>query len=99
MPDNDCDGELDAAADDHVEMLNATIGGLTLIIDTLMGNSADGAAATAEEQRQAWEDGKDAARQRVSPIPNPYATDTPGRHLLPQLWRAGWWGVRDAHLT
>lgn len=91
MPDSEFDGDL--------EMLKATIGGLTLTLDTLMGNAADGAETTPEEQRRAWEDGKDAARQGVGPLPNPYATDNSGRQLLPQLWRTGWWGVRDGHLT
>lgn len=102
MPDHDFDDELDpedGEENDYIEMLKATIGGLTLTLDTLMGNSADGVESTPAEQRQAWEDGKDAARQKVGPLPNPYATSNSGRYLLAQLWRAGWWGVRDGHLT
>ena len=84
---------------DYIVMLKSTAGGLYLLIDTLMGNSADGVETTAEEQRRAWEDGKEAGRQRRPPFDNPYATDITGRHLLPQLWRAGLHSVLDRRLT
>lgn len=89
----------DGAVDDYAAMLKSHISGLNMLIDTLKGNSADGIETTPEEQRQAWEDGKEAARQRVSPLSNPYRTTDEGRHLLPQLWRSGWWSVREGDLT
>lgn len=88
----------DDGANDYIEVLKAVIGGLNLLIDTLMGNSVDGVETTPEEQRQAWEDGKEAGRQRMTG-PNPYRTTTEGRYLLAQLWLAGRHGVWDGHLS
>ncbi|WP_458317932.1 hypothetical protein [Mycolicibacterium brisbanense] len=87
----------DEGVNDYIEVLKAVIGGLHLLVDTLMGNSVDGVETTPEEQRRAWEDGKEAGRQRVTG-PNPYRTTTEGRYLLAQLWLAGRQGVWDGHL-
>lgn len=94
------DDDDDDGANDYIEVLKAVIGGLDLLVDTLMGNSVDGVGTTPEEQRQAWEDGKAAGRQRANgPRVNPYRTTTEGRYLLAQLWLAGRQGVWDGHLT
>ncbi|MBE5451258.1 hypothetical protein [Mycobacteroides abscessus] len=98
MPDEFDDEADDDGANDYIEVLEAVIGGLNLLIDTLMGNSVDGVETTPEEQRQAWEDGKEAGRQRMTG-PNPYRTTTEGRYLLAQLWLAGRQGVWDGHLS
>ena len=98
MPDEFDDEAEDDGAHDYIEVLESVIGGLNFLIDTLMGNSVDGVETTPEEQRQAWEDGKEAGRQRVTG-PNPYRTTTEGRYLLAQLWLAGWSGVRSGHLS
>ncbi|WP_066897699.1 hypothetical protein [Mycolicibacterium houstonense] len=95
MPDNAFEDE---GLNDYIEVLKAVIGGLNLLVDTLMGNSVDGVETTPEEQRQAWEDGKEAGRRRVTG-PNPYRTTTAGRYLLAQLWLAGRQGVWDGHLS
>ncbi|WKG03254.1 hypothetical protein [Mycolicibacterium sp. HK-90] len=94
MPENLFD---DDGANDYIEMWKAAIGGLNLLVDTLMGNSVDGVETTPDEQRQAWEDGKAAGRQ-ITTGPNPYRTTTEGRYLLAQLWLAGRQGVWDGHL-
>lgn len=101
MPDNVFDdGDDDDGANDYIEGLRAVIGGLNLLVDTLMGNSVDGVETTPEEQRQAWEDGKAAGRLRLNgPRVNPYRTTTEGRYLLAQLWQAGRHGVWDGHLS
>ncbi|SIG32471.1 hypothetical protein [Mycobacteroides abscessus] len=98
MPDEFYDEADDDGANDYIEVLKAVIGGLNLLVDTLMGNSVDGVETTPEEQRQAWEDGKEAGRQRMTG-PNPYRTTTEGRYLLAQLWLAGRHGVWDGHLS
>lgn len=95
MPDSAFEDE---GVRDYIEVLMAVIGGLNLLVDTLMGNSVDGVETTPEEQRQAWEDGKDAGRLRMTG-PNPYRTTTEGRYLLAQLWLAGRHGVWDGHLS
>jgi hypothetical protein len=61
MPDNAFE---DGGVNDYIEVLKAVIGGLDLLVDTLMGNSVDGVETTPEEQRQVWEDGKAAGRLR-----------------------------------
>lgn len=101
MPDNVFDDEdEDDGTNDDIEVLKAAIGGLDLLIDTLMGSSVDGVETTPEEQRQAWEDGKEAGRLRaIGPRVNPYRTTTEGRYLLAQLWLAGRQGVWDSHLS
>lgn len=98
MPEEFYDEADDDGANDYIEVLESVIGGLTLLVDTLMGNSVDGVETTPEEQRQAWEDGKEAACQRMTG-PNPYRTTTEGRYLLAQLWLAGRQGVWDGHLS
>ncbi|EUA41807.1 hypothetical protein I549_0238 [Mycobacterium avium subsp. avium 2285 (R)] len=98
MRDEFSDDAEDEGLNDYIDMLQSTIGGLNLLIDTLMGNSVDGVETTPEEQRQAWEDGKEAGRQRMTG-PNPYRTTTEGRYLLAQLWLAGRHGVWDGHLS
>lgn len=99
MPDNVFDDDVeDEGLHVYIEVLKAVIGGLNLLVDTLMGNSVDGVETTPEEQRQAWEEGKEAGRQSA-PLVNPYRTTTEGRYLLAQLWLAGWRGVRDGHLS
>lgn len=95
MPDSAFEDE---GVRDYIEVLKAVIGGLNILVDTLMGNSVDGVETTPEEQRQAWEDGKEAGRQRMTG-PNPYRTTTEGRYLLAQLWLAGRHGVWDGHLS
>jgi hypothetical protein len=98
VPDNVFDDDVeDDGVHVYMEVLKSAISRLNLLVDTLMGNSVDGVETTPEEQRQAWEDGKEAGRQRVTG-PNPYRTTTEGRYLLAQLWLAGWQGVRDGHL-
>lgn len=97
MPDNAFEDE---GMNDYIEVLKAVIGGLDLLMDTLMGNSVDGVETTPEEQRQAWEDGKAAGRLRANgPRVNPYRTTTEGRYLLAQLWLTGRQGVWDGHLS
>lgn len=98
MRDEFSDDAEDEGLNDYAEVLKSAIGGLNLLIDTLMGNTVDGVETTPEEQRQAWEDGKEAGRQKVIG-PNPYRTTTEGRYLLAQLWLAGWSGVRNGHLS
>ncbi|KLI09238.1 MULTISPECIES: hypothetical protein [Mycobacteriaceae] len=96
MPDNEFD---DDGTNDYIEVLKTVIGGLHLLVDTLMGNSVNGVETTPEEQRQAWEDGKGAGRLRaIGPRVNPYRTTTEGRYLLAQLWLVGRQGVWDGHL-
>ncbi|MBX8688074.1 hypothetical protein GO011_11615 [Mycobacterium sp. 20091114027_K0903767] len=95
MPDSAFEDE---GVNDYIEVLKAVIGGLNLLVDTPMGNSVDGVETTPEEQRQAWEDGKEAGRLRATG-PNPYRTTTEGRYLLAQLWLAGRHGVWDGHLS
>lgn len=89
MPDNEFDDD-DDGANDYIEMLKAVIGGLHLLVDTLMGNSVDGVETTPEEQRQASEDAKESSHLRaIGPQVNPYRTTTEGRYLLARLWLAG----------